>query len=1284
MCRRESSGYGWWEGEAVLEVLVVRLPLHAARVSVWERAGETLAHGVVGRRDDVAAPARRVRGRLLLAEEDVVGAAGGRCWCSRDGGVCCQAAPEDPCLIYMYIRTNAYEKTRDEAKIGSGQIRGEGGGHGKAMGNEEEEPDSSSLSQSWASATQRDAETGAAVDGDEDRREREGQASNQATKQAINQSIKQEAYQVGFWCSDESMGPWWFLFLMAACLYVVCTVQSGVYEVRTRRVGRTKQRREEEEVLGNPIPGDVSDQGRAEEEARRRRRAARDGKLDSSRLEKSSYSTLGTRCSERFEVFPAVWFLKLGKWDFPTLRMRPDAQRVGLELEGGGDQRVGQRWSFRCFCSLSSFFGEVGRGISLSFSPTVDLRVEEGRKRRSRKTSNSQAAARRMDDDVPVAIYLAPAQRVDERHGYKVLGTLARRSRLGCRVREEKLEAKAENGHHPSQGGLLLVACTYPSLRLAEGYAMWYLKVSQAPGLTERDKAGSYFRDKSISLGLFRRRRESRRERDREDHLGNPIDPAKSKSLRKLAGPRGEGGIKGKKKKKEKKKRKNSSSSAATLHYLDKSGIGGRTRGVLFPLPSTSRYRLLRSTSRKEGPSAVSPTRAALEMDVKEETWGLLLARLDLLPPTAYRYVPFGLKHEVFQQPGNLFLNCTAYLGGGYANAYTCAARQLGDSDRLKASPNAIPIPIPDTTSLACLDPMQHQFSSAFQGTLPQRGGGGPARERLMDNRTSETRPFSCSLSFSLLVFCHSLRISRHGPAHSESYSMPERKFAFQQRPCKGMSKFRFFWGSGPPLVLGQLAGVMYARWQVLAKEGSAVLLGFLSVWKPAGVRCDAMRRNGMGRQTKRQSSSIRSQCAASTRHLTAALCCTLLCCAILSLVRGPFVAGVAGVADVAGNSSQHFAILKRFDVSREEKQAALPWWRARGEEYQGECKKPLFFFFYSPFLRRSLSTSLIISLHFSLARSPVPPGLGLTLNLTNNARSFADYVKVKAEKAGTEGLKIGAGLQRETWTDESMRLAKVKPEPSRLVVGKHLLIVNDSFAETVNRTGTWETRRVPGKTRSAEGPALLALDWAFWRCGMRWDGRAKDDTSFGGLDGGESGRAIHLLADARLRGTAEMEQSCLRIARPILMSAVTERPNFEETEVQKRAVRIRVSPPIIVDMLVYPYVIPSVDMYQECLPSRSWVLLFCYPLGARCLLLSDSDSWSYLFWTMAAFATGSMELKAAPVGRDGQDFKSPGRQRVLNQVAFKYFRAEGATCGTPRMRRLVLDTSYTYPGGGQ
>lgn len=25
-----------------------------------------------------------------------------------------------------------------------------------------------------------------------------------------------------------------------------------------------------------------------------------------------------------------------------------------------------------------------------------------------------------MDDDVPVAIYLAPAQRVDERHGYKV------------------------------------------------------------------------------------------------------------------------------------------------------------------------------------------------------------------------------------------------------------------------------------------------------------------------------------------------------------------------------------------------------------------------------------------------------------------------------------------------------------------------------------------------------------------------------------------------------------------------------------------------------------------------------------------------------------------------------------------------------------------------------------------------------------------------------------------------------------------------------------------------
>lgn len=78
-------------------------------------------------------------------------------------------------------------------------------------------------------------------------------------------------------------------------------------------------------------------------------------------------------------MFPAVWFLKLGKWDFPTLRMRPDAQRVGLELEGGGDQRVGQRWSFRYFCSLlflrvalpwrfdgGDGVSEVGRGISLS------------------------------------------------------------------------------------------------------------------------------------------------------------------------------------------------------------------------------------------------------------------------------------------------------------------------------------------------------------------------------------------------------------------------------------------------------------------------------------------------------------------------------------------------------------------------------------------------------------------------------------------------------------------------------------------------------------------------------------------------------------------------------------------------------------------------------------------------------------------------------------------------------------------------------------------------------
>lgn len=146
---------------------------------------EALAHGVVGRQDDVAAPgeeggeARRseegteaaAAGGYMAqaaarvvdeAGEDAVGAAstGARAaggvvvdgvavrrlvttsWCSRDGGVCCQAAPEDPCLIYMYIRTNAYEKTRDEAKIGSGQIRGgEGGGHGKAMGNGEEEPD---------------------------------------------------------------------------------------------------------------------------------------------------------------------------------------------------------------------------------------------------------------------------------------------------------------------------------------------------------------------------------------------------------------------------------------------------------------------------------------------------------------------------------------------------------------------------------------------------------------------------------------------------------------------------------------------------------------------------------------------------------------------------------------------------------------------------------------------------------------------------------------------------------------------------------------------------------------------------------------------------------------------------------------------------------------------------------------------------------------------------------------------------------------------------------------
>lgn len=85
-------------------------------------------------------------------------------------------------------------------------------------------------------------------------------------------------------------------------------------------------------------------------------------------------------------------------------------------------------------------------------------------------------------------------------------------------------------------------------------------------------------------------------------------------------------------------------------------------------------------------------------------------------------------------------------------------------------------------------------------------------------------------------------------------------------------------------------------RCQVLAKEGSAVLLGFLSVWKPAGVRCDAMRKGGMGwtgkqnecgaatcnpcsSSPKYSSMSIRSQCAASIRHLTAPMRYAILCC---------------------------------------------------------------------------------------------------------------------------------------------------------------------------------------------------------------------------------------------------------------------------------------------------------------------------------------------------------------------------------------------------------------------
>lgn len=88
-------------------------------------------------------------------------------------------------------------------------------------------------------------------------------------------------------------------------------------------------------------------------------------------------------------------------------------------------------------------------------------------------------------------------------------------------------------------------------------------------------------------------------------------------------------------------------------------------------------------------------------------------------------------------------------------------------ADRLRASPNAIPIliPIPDTASQACLDPMQQQFSSAFQGTIPvpdgtrrtemlsgEKGGRGPGAQEFMDDRTSETELFSCSL-FLLLCF---------------------------------------------------------------------------------------------------------------------------------------------------------------------------------------------------------------------------------------------------------------------------------------------------------------------------------------------------------------------------------------------------------------------------------------------------------------------------------------------------------------------------------------------------
>lgn len=122
------------------------------------------------------------------------------------------------------------------------------------------------------------------------------------------------------------------------------------------------------------------------------------------------------------------------------------------------------------------------------------------------------------------------------------------------------------------------------------------------------------------------------RQTDREDHLGNPIDPAKSKSLRKLAGPGGvngknsKGGLGGTRRggiKEEKEEKTRSSSSAATSHYLDKSGIGGVELGrgifvsergvgwgvdvgvpVLFPLPS--RYRLLRSMSSSSASSSWS------------------------------------------------------------------------------------------------------------------------------------------------------------------------------------------------------------------------------------------------------------------------------------------------------------------------------------------------------------------------------------------------------------------------------------------------------------------------------------------------------------------------------------------------------------------------------------------------------------------------------------------------------------------------------------------------------